>query len=325
MEATETKPMTFKLFLEFIRFNAKTASAIPFLIGLLYSIYYFQEVNWLSSLIYFVAQMSIAFFVTGFNNVQDYKLAVDKTYRDTDNIIGREHLSPKHALHLMLFFLALSCCLGVWLVFRTNLLMLFMGAIGIGVTIFYTYGPMPFSRFPLGEILAGCAEGFGVFFLTAYINVAPTTLMGLFVNWPEFQLKGNLLSLFILVLVGLPSILADSNIMFADNICDLEQDQRNHRYTLPYYLGKKKSLKLYPLVILSCYVTASLAIILGLLPPEELIIFLVLPKIIQNIRTFERVQIKKTTFETAIHNLILFHSMQIIALAIAIVRTQLLK
>lgn len=58
---TTVKPMTFKLFLEFIRLNAKTASAIPFILGLLYSIYYFQSVDWLNSLIYFIAQMAIAF------------------------------------------------------------------------------------------------------------------------------------------------------------------------------------------------------------------------------------------------------------------------
>lgn len=62
--------MTFKIFLEFIRLNAKAASVVPYFIGVLFSIYYFHAFNWINSLIYLVAQVAIALFVTGFNNVQ---------------------------------------------------------------------------------------------------------------------------------------------------------------------------------------------------------------------------------------------------------------
>lgn len=145
---------------------------VPYFIGILFSIYYFHAFNWINSLIYLVAQVAIALFVTGFNNVQDYYLAKDLHYRDTYNIVGREHLSPRRSLNLMLAMLATAIILGLVLVVRTNLLLLFMGAAAIGVAIFYTYGPVPFSRFPLGELLSGCVEGFGVFFLSVYMNVA---------------------------------------------------------------------------------------------------------------------------------------------------------
>lgn len=319
---TTVKPMTFKLFLEFIRLNAKTASAIPFILGLLYSIYYFQSVDWLNSLIYFIAQMAIAFFVTGFNNVQDYKLAVDQHYRDTYNIIGREHLSPQRALNLMLTFLVVACGLGLILVWRTNLLLLFMGGAGIFVTIFYTFGPIPFSRFPLGELLSGVAEGFGVFFITIYVNVAPERLLGLFFDWPRFMINGNLLTLIILVLVGLPNIFTVANVMFADNMSDLPQDIRNQRYTLPYYLGIKRALWLYDALLYLCFASVTVSAILRLLPPESLLVWLVLPRIRKNSRIFHREQIKETTFETAIQNLMLFQGVQIGALVVAILRTQ---
>ncbi|MFD0898649.1 UbiA family prenyltransferase [Loigolactobacillus binensis] len=319
---TTFKPMTFKLFLEFIRLNAKTASAIPFILGVLFSIYYFQEVNWINSVLYFIAQMAIAFFVTGFNNVQDYKLAVDKHYRDTYNIIGREHLSPRRALNLMLFFLVLACTLGVVLVWRTNLLLLFMGGAGIFITIFYTYGPIPFSRFPLGELLSGVAEGFGVFFITIYINVLPQKIMGLFFNWPNFNLSGNLLVIIVIILAGLPNIFTVGNVMFADNMSDLPQDIRNKRFTLPYYMGIKRSLVLYSWLLYLCFVCVTLSVVLGVLPPESLLVWLVLPTILKNIRTFRKEQVKETTFETAIQNLMFFQGVQILALLIAIIRTQ---
>ncbi|MFD1318189.1 UbiA family prenyltransferase [Loigolactobacillus zhaoyuanensis] len=317
-----TKPLTFKLFLEFIRLNAKTASAIPFILGLLYASYYFKSVDWLNSLIYFVAQMAIAFFVTGFNNVQDYKLAIDQHYRDTYNIIGREHLSPRRMLNLMLAFLVLACSLGLVLVWRTNLLLLFMGGAGIFITIFYTYGPIPFSRFPLGEILSGVAEGFGVFFITIYVNVAPQQLLGLFFDWPRFMVTGNLVTILILILVGLPNIFTVGNLMFADNMSDLQQDIRNQRFTLPYYLGIKHALTVYTWVLYLCFVSVTAGVILRVLPPESLLVWLTLPKLRKNIRIFKQRQIKESTFETAIQNLMLFQGVQIVALLLAILRTQ---
>ena len=115
--------MTFKIFLEFIRLNAKAASGAVFYC-ILFSIYYFHAFNWINSLIYLVAQVAIALFVTGFNNVQDYYLAKDLHYRDTYNIVGREHLSPRRSLNLMLAMLATAIILGLVLVVRTNLLLL---------------------------------------------------------------------------------------------------------------------------------------------------------------------------------------------------------
>lgn len=315
-----TKPMTFKLFLEFIRLNAKTASAIPLILGVLYAAYYFHTVNWLNTVIYFIAQMAIAFFVTGFNNVQDYRLAVDLKYRDTANIIGREHLSIRQALRLMLIFLVLACLLGLVLVWRTNLLLLFMGGAGIFVTIFYTYGPLPFSRFPVGECLAGIAEGFGVFFITVYVNVDFNQLLGLFFTWPNFRVSGNLVWLLVLVLVGLPNILTNANVMFADNMSDLQQDIRNRRFTLPYYLGIKRSLWIYDVVMYSCFASVTICVLFRLLPIESLLVWLTFPHIKKNLHIFHQKQIKATTFETAIHNLMLFQGVQMIALALALGR-----
>ncbi len=33
--------------------------------------------------------------------------------------------------------------------------------------------------------------------------------------------------------------------MLANNICDLEEDKKNERYTLVHYLGKARALKLF--------------------------------------------------------------------------------
>ena len=315
---SDYRRMTPKIFFEFIRLNAKAASVVPYFIGVLFSIYYFHEFHWVNSLVYLIAQVAIALFVTGFNNVQDYYLAKDIHYRDTYNILGREHLSPRRSLNLTLAMLATAIILGLVLVIKTNLLLLFMGAAAIGVAIFYTYGPVPFSRFPLGELLSGCVEGFGVFFLSVYMNVTTPELAGFTFDWPHFALVGNLQNILVMILVGLPGIFLVANIMLADNISDLEQDIRNERYTVPYYIGKKRSLRLYDVLVLLGYVPVIISVILQILPIYQLLVLLVLPKIISNIRAFNAVQNKETTFNTAPQNLMMFQGMQLIGLILGI-------
>ena len=100
--------MSFKTFLEFVRIEVKTASVLPLILGIVYCWYVNGQLNPVTTIVYFVAQFSIVLFVTGFNNVMDYYKAVDLDYRAQTNIIGRKHLSPTKALHLMLYFLLFS-------------------------------------------------------------------------------------------------------------------------------------------------------------------------------------------------------------------------
>lgn len=48
-----------------------------------------------------------------------------------------------------------------------------------------------------------------------------------------------------IIFMSIPLVTLIANIMLANNTCDLEEDIRNHRYTLVYYIGKKNALKLY--------------------------------------------------------------------------------
>ncbi|MFX3949962.1 1,4-dihydroxy-2-naphthoate prenyltransferase, partial [Streptococcus suis] len=48
-----------------------------------------------------------------------------------------------------------------------------------------------------------------------------------------------------IIFMSIPLLTLIANIMLANNTRDLEEDIRNHRYTLDYYIGNKNSLKLY--------------------------------------------------------------------------------
>ena len=66
------------------------------------------------------------------------------------------------------------------------------------------------------------------------------------------QLDGSILTMQLdiiaqlkVFLLSLPLVCTIANIMLSNNICDLETDITNHRYTLVYYIGKKQALVVY--------------------------------------------------------------------------------
>lgn len=314
MGSTATQKLSFPVFLELIRLPVKLASFLPFAFGVLYAWYDRQQFDLVNTLIYFVGQMSIAMFVTGFNNVQDYLKSDDADYRAKGNIIGTAHLDPKRILALMLAFLGIACGCGLILVWRTNLSLLFIGGAAIFIAIFYTYGPLPISRLPIGEFVSGLTEGFGTIFIAYFVNVTARPI-DLTVSWQSFTLRGDLPVLVQLFLVALPIIILTGNIMFANNICDIEEDITNHRYTLACYLGRQRALSIYPWLPVLAYGAMILAVILQLLPPIMLLILVLAPKIRKNVQRFLAVQVRRLTFNTAVFNLLLTSGAEVVILA----------
>ncbi|KRK70408.1 UbiA family prenyltransferase [Lacticaseibacillus nasuensis] len=295
--------LTWPLFLELIRLPAKLASLLPFLFGVSYAALS-GPLNWGNTLVYLIGQMSIAVFVTGFNNVQDFYKAKDVEYRRTQNIIGRAHLNPRHILALMGAFLTVACLAGLVLVWRTNLSLLVIGGAGIFVAIFYTFGPVPLSRMPCGELLAGLCEGFGTIFIAYFVNqVQPPATLTL--SWSQFSGYLDLAVTLRLLVVALPIVILDGTVMFADNICDLDQDVKNQRFTLPYYLTKAQALRIYPWLPVAAFLALVVGVAAGLLPWPLVLTLLTGPIVARNTRGFLAKQSKMATFGLAIHTLLL--------------------
>lgn len=334
MEAKKQyKRFTITDFFELVRLNTKLNSLMPYLLGVLFAYFYFHTFNWENSLIYLIAQGAIALFVTGFNNVQDYRLAKSKSYQKEHNLIGKRNLSPTTSLILMLMLLFIAGILGIWLTIRTDLFIILVGVPGLFVAVFYTYGPVPFSRIPLGEILAGLFEGLGIMFLAVYINSPFSQLASLTLNWPIFSFSGNLANLLMVFWIALPQAFFNAATMLADNTCDLKQDLANGRYTLPSYIGIPRSLKLFSFLTLFPYVIVSISVIFKLLPIWQLLVFITFPRLYKNVQTFRKKQTKDmtfwidkdnirhkvlTTFDLAPQNLFWFQLMQILGLVIGI-------
>lgn len=152
--------------IELVELRTKIASVIPFVVGLLYSIWTFGNFNAVNMALFFVAMLCFDMATTVMNNLMDYVKAKNETYRQKENIIGTSSLTIKQAEMIFGSLVGVATIIGIILVVRTNMILLFVGAICFLIGIFYTFGPIPISRMPLGEVLSGVTMGFGIFGLS---------------------------------------------------------------------------------------------------------------------------------------------------------------
>lgn len=310
--------MSINTFLKLVEIQTKLASLFPFLLGTLFSTYYFDSFSPINTLLFFLSMIIFDMTTTAINNLMDYQKAKDEGYKDEVNIIGQEKLSEKLVVRLIVAMLIIAFLLGIILVFRTNIILLLIGAVCFFIGIFYTFGPVPISRMPLGEPISGLTMGFGIFFIAAFVNVEPGTLLSLAFEGTRFIVEGDMVLILSLFLVSLPAVFLIANIMLANNTCDLEQDILNHRYTLPFYIGKKRAVQLFNGLVYSSYAVVVIAIILGLLHPILLLLVVTILPMRKNLAVYNAKQVKSETFVIAIKNIILFCSSEVVLLAISL-------
>ncbi|MCM3512320.1 MAG: 1,4-dihydroxy-2-naphthoate polyprenyltransferase [Carnobacterium sp.] len=310
--------MSINTFLKLVEIQTKLASLFPFLLGTLFATYYFDSFSPINTLLFFLSMIIFDMTTTAINNLMDYQKAKDEGYKDEVNIIGQEKLSEKLVVRLIVAMLVIAFLLGIILVFRTNIILLLIGAVCFFIGIFYTFGPVPISRMPLGEPISGLTMGFGIFFIAAFVNVEPGTLLSLAFEGTRFIVEGDMVLILSLFLVSLPAVFLIANIMLANNTCDLEQDILNHRYTLPFYIGKKRAVQLFNGLVYSSYAVVVIAIILGLLHPILLLLVVTILPMRKNLAVYNAKQVKSETFVIAIKNIILFCSSEVVLLAISL-------
>lgn len=305
---TFRKPtMTFKTFLNFTRIQTLPAALLSAIAGVFFALYYFKSFHLLPTVLFFIGLVAINLFVSAWNNLMDYQKALDPEYKTKENILSTRHIAPSLALKICLALLAIDIVVGIGVVLTTNLAILPVGALCFIIAIFYTFGPFAFSRFPLGEVLAGFAEGICGFFFGIYVNAFHQDFFTIHFDKWLLTFDMDFAVLMPIALVGIMCFCMNFNIMLADNICDLTQDEKNGRLTLPHFIGIPTALKLF----VSMYLVASFAILLaimtGVLPQTVWLMILIAPLIIRNVKKFLKKQDKRETFILSVHNLMIFN------------------
>ncbi len=198
------------VFLELVEFKAKPP-VLPFFIGVCYSWYNYQTIHLGYVLLYFIAMLIFNMAVDILDNYNDYHHATEgHDYKE-----NQYHWSGTLSVKLVFDGLhdhrfrrhgnRLAMVVG-WPLF-------WMGLYCYLVRIFYSSGPRPLSSLPLGEFFSGFTMGFMISLICVYLNAYQTF------EWNIATIGKYFLDL-------ITNTLWIANLMLANNICDLEEDEK---------------------------------------------------------------------------------------------------
>ena len=95
-----------------------------------------------------------------------------------------------------------STLLGLYLVYLTDIVVLLLGGLCFLCGVFYTFGPVPISRQPWGEILSGIFYGFFIPFILLYINMPEGTYLTLDWNLKTVSVDLQVFPIFTVVILS---------------------------------------------------------------------------------------------------------------------------
>lgn len=292
--------MTLKIFAELVELKAKTASIFPFLMGFLYSWYHYNQIYWGNMLIFFISMILFNMAVDIMDNYMDYHNATDvHDYKHETNIIGRENLSLSLVRNMMWGFIIVSALMGIYLASQTSWVILWLGMFSYAMGIFYSAGPKPLSSLPVGEVTSGLTMGVVIPLICVYLNIYDIVPF-------DWHLIGSV------TMMSLPAAFSIANLMLANNTCDVEEDILNNRHTLVSYIGKKKAVTLFQLLVIATFVAATISVVFKIVPLTLLLLWAIFPKVWQNTKAYSKEQIKTKTFPLAIKNLAMVVAVQVV-------------
>lgn len=308
-------------FLKLVEIQTKVASIIPFFIGSFYTIYKYKDFNLKNAIIMFLSMIIFDMTTTAINNYMDYVKAIKKDGYGYEhhNAIVKYKLNPKMVKVIIILMLIIAAILGLFLVKNTNIIVLLIGIISFIIGITYSFGPIPISRTPFGEILSGLAMGFIITFLSIYIHIFDNGILSIdFINLNNIIVRINIIEIMQIVLVSTPAIIGIANIMLANNICDIEEDIENKRYTLPIYIGKERALILFKVLYYIGFVSIIINVLLNILPAICLVALLSIKIVQVNVKRFNIIQTKKDTFVLSVKNFIIMNFLYAITILVSI-------
>lgn len=312
--------MTISSFLQLVEIRTKVASVIPYLLGTFYTLYTFDTFRPKNALLMFLSMIIFDMTTTAINNYIDYTKAIKKDGYgyEVHNAITLHGLNIKMVRYLIYTMLFISASLGILLALNTNIIVFLLGVLCFAIGILYTFGPLPISRTPFGEVFSGITMGLILPFISIYIHIFDQNTIDLSLTKNNFLMFLDIRMLLGIGITCIPLITCIANIMLANNICDMEEDFPNKRFTLPIYIGKEKALILWECLYYLAYISIVVGVILKILPLISVCTLLTLIPVLKNIQAFEAKQFKGETFIYSVKNFIILNMVYILTIILAL-------
>lgn len=301
-KTAQTFPSTgiLKRFLSYVEIKTKITSVFSFLLALVYLYASGFAIDPLKTTVFFFGMLCFDLTATAVNN-----------YYDTKKNHQTLQFSRLTAMAILLTLFGISVLLGLWLVYLSDPVVLLLGGVCFFFGIIYSYGPVPISHGPYGEVCSGFFYGVLIPAILMYVNVPESRLFSYALDGWKVSMVLDIQTLMGLLMLSVVPFCLTANIMLANNICDLEQDVKVNRYTLPFYLGKK-SLWLFAGLYYIAYVSVVAMVAVGFISPLSLLLLLSLIPVQKNINLFFKKQIKQETFIVSIKNFLTIISLHIL-------------
>jgi len=219
--------MTLNQFFRIVEMRTKIISISTFSTAVLYTLFRTGYFNLLRFLLMAAAVLLVDMGTTAFNIYYDYRRGVDRAdfEKEREKVLVYEGVPPGAALLTALALFAGAALFGLIIGLLTGLQVILAGALSMAVGYFYTGGPYPISRTPVGELFAGGFLGTVLFLITWFV------MAGYLPDYPELPVEA--------VLASLPSLFLIASILTVNNTCDIEGDRIAGRRTFSILFGKK--------------------------------------------------------------------------------------
>ncbi|WHZ32738.1 UbiA family prenyltransferase [Desemzia incerta] len=282
--------MTLKQYILLAQMESTTTSFFPAFIGILYAWYNYDTFHLGFSLLGLLTAILFHLAVNIRDNYLDYYIADNKNaYSAQEMVVGKENIPLKNVRLAYWISGIVALVIGLYLVLQTSLFLFYIGFGGMLIGALYTMGPVPINSTPYGEFFVGLAMGFGIFTAMVYLNAYDVIQL----NW---------ITMVQLIIASIPTSITVMTVSLANNICDLEEDIEDNRFTLPYHIGVDKALVVFKYFYYAAYIAIILSLLFGTFPRLVALSLLTFPYVLKNIRIFMKEQDKRTTFITTIIN-----------------------
>jgi 1,4-dihydroxy-2-naphthoate octaprenyltransferase len=238
----EGVPSRTRIWVQAVRIFSFTASTIPIAVAGALALYD-RTFDWLLFLLMLFASVACH---AGANLANDYYDHIKGV--DTDDSLGPSKviqqglLSPAEVKRGAIVAFAIATALGLIIVSQSSWVILALALASLAAAVLYTGGPIPLGYIALGEV-------------TVFIFMGPVMIGGVYYVMAErLTLEAILASIPIGLLVAV--------ILHANNIRDIELDQRAGKVTLATIVGKRWAGIEYVVLVAGAYI-ATLALILA--------------------------------------------------------------
>jgi 1,4-dihydroxy-2-naphthoate octaprenyltransferase len=237
-----TAVMTFRQFLRVVNIRVQVVTLSPICLGILLATASGNRLVGIPSILFALSAALIGMGTTALNSYADFMRGIDnKDFSlEAEKALVHEGVPPGAVLVVAVALFASGSALGLGLCLLIDWWIALVGILGLSVAIFYSAGPFPISRTPLGEVFVGASQG-SLLFCVAYL------------------VQGATLDRTV-VLLSLPSAVFVALILSVNNSCDRIGDRAGGRRTLSILLGPVGSRVLVPCMGYSGYALALMAV-----------------------------------------------------------------